>query len=383
MAVYRSHVKNVLSSNSTTGCTVHAYGVKVGYPSYGNDLGTSIRAMSGKPLTILEEAQAAGKAVGLINTSELTEPGTGAFLVRLKSPSDEEEAARQMIEAKPNLILAGGETLLLPEGTKGHHGAPGQRKDGKNLIVRAKELGYTVVYDRAQLLQVPLSAKRVLGVFAAEQLFNRHTEEEIRKLNIPVFVPAAPSLAEMSDFAVRFLAQSSQGFFLVMNDEATDDFSGDNNARDALAGLHRSDDAVGVLRRFTDSHPQTTLLVTADAGSGGFTLLGRITEPQDKIYIPLERNTNMPATIPVADSDAPLDGRDGTGSPPFVTAPDQFGREHLFAVSWGSKVDDAAGILARAAGMNAQLVQGNLDNTGVYRVLYESLFGIRLPLENK
>jgi alkaline phosphatase len=251
MADYRHHTDNMLSLNSVTGATIQAYGVKVAYSSYGSDAGKPVTARSGKKLTILEEAKAAGKAVGLVNTSELSEAGTGTFLARLSTPGeDNNEVARQMIEAQPDLILAGGEVYLLPEGTKGRHGAMGRRKDGKNLIDRAKELGYTIIYTRDELASAPLDAKKVLGVFSAGQLLNRDTEQGLLLKNLPAFVPGSPSIAEMCDFAVKFLSRNPKGFFLAVNDEAPDDFSNENNARDALNSLVLADDAIGVLASY-------------------------------------------------------------------------------------------------------------------------------------
>jgi hypothetical protein len=68
--------------------------------------------------------------------------------------------------------LAGGERFLLPAGVEGRHGA-GEVEDGVNLIARAKELGYTVAYNREELLALdPATTDRVLGVFAHNHTFN-------------------------------------------------------------------------------------------------------------------------------------------------------------------------------------------------------------------
>jgi alkaline phosphatase len=75
---------------------------------------------------------------------------------------------------------------------------------------------------------------------------------------------------------------------------------------------------------------------------------------------------------------APMDGRDGANSPPFLAAPNRDGVRLPFAVAWGSKIDNAGGVLARAVGRKSERVQGNLDNTDVYRVLFEALFDKRL-----
>jgi alkaline phosphatase len=374
IADYRGHFKDVLAAGSNPAVTVHAYGVKVDSQSYGMDAAQPVNSLSGKTLSIMQEAMAAGKSVGIANTAELSEAGSGAFfahVVQTRKGIDKPEVVRQVIEAKPDLILAGGEVLMLPEGVMGRHGEPGVRKDGLNLIERAKALGYTVVFTRDELQAVPLTAERVLGVFAPMGITPEESEEGLLRKNLPPFFPSAPTTAEMAAFALRFLGRNPKGFFFSMNEEGTDNYAGEGNARDALQSLRRADEAIGVFRDFVDRQTNTLLLVTADAPAGGMVLLGRLLPP----YV-MEEHKPLPAKNTThASGGAPLDGRNGKDSAPFVSAPDRAGKRHLFAVSWASRIDNAAGVLTRAAGYNSHLVRGGFDNTKVYRVLYETLFG--------
>ena len=70
---------------------------------------------------------------------------------------------------------------------------------------------------------------------------------------------------------------------------------------------------------------------------------------------------------------------DGTGS----TEGAIFVKRLRFAVSWPSGADVAGGIISRAQGANASLLQskfcGRFDNTDVYRMQYATLFGRMLP----
>jgi hypothetical protein len=86
-------------------------------------------------------------------------------------------------------------------------------------------------------------------------------------------------------------------------------------------------------------------------------------------------------------------GRDPNGAPlagarnkpgggvvePFVSRPDRAGRTHPFVVSWGTMLDSSGGIVARAAGLNADRLGGTLDNTGLYPLFHETLFGEKPP----
>jgi alkaline phosphatase len=374
MVDYRNHVRDSLVGNSNAGCTIHAYGVKVGMGnSIGTDLGKPVQSLSGRTESVMMEARAAGKSIGLINTARLEESGTSAFVTRITNMRDRTEIARQVIEAAPDLILAGGETLLLPENETGKHGKPGVRKDGLNLITRARELGYTVVYTKDELMKTPLTAKKVLGVFAANELIGSGTEEEMKEKGIAIFESSAPTIAEMADFGTRFLSRNPKGFFLAMNEEGADNFSGSNNARAVLESLKRANEAIGVLSAFVARHPKTLLINTADAPSGGFTLLGRLLAPNK-----MELGQPLP---PRDNNGAPIDGRDGTGTMPFESAPDRAGRTFPFAISWSTLDDVSGGVVVKAAGYKSNLVQPPFDNTDVYRVLYTVL--IEKPLAGK
>jgi alkaline phosphatase len=74
-----------------------------------------------------------------------------------------------------------------------------------------------------------------------------------------------------------------------------------------------------------------------------------------------------------------LDGRDGTETPPFVARPDRFGNRLRFGVAWASFDDLLGGVVARAHGLNADLLPTSVDNTDIYRMLYATLFGVWLP----
>jgi alkaline phosphatase len=379
----RTHVKGILTSGSAPSSTAQAFGIKVGFASYGTDRGKPITALSGKPMSIMEEAQQAGKAVGIVSNANVLAPGTGVFYGKIspeqmlpidKTSSGWMTVAEQMLEAKPDLVLGGGETFFLPAGAAGRHGK-GRRTDGKDLIARAKELGYHVIYTRDELKQTPLSAKRVLGLFAAGDLFKASSEEGLRDGKVVKAVSTAPTIVEMTEFALSYLEKKPKGFFLAMNGEIADNYSGELNARDAMLALADDDKTLGVILRHIERSPKTHLLALGDGPSAGFSPLAAFFPGQ---RFPADKP--LPATDPT--TGAPVDGRDGTATPPFVAAPDRFGERLTFAVSWSTRSDHAGGILMRAAGYRADLVHGSMDNTDVYRVLYEVLLGKRLPAGN-
>ena len=85
MGLYRSHQLNSTNSSSHAGATVHAFGVKVPYDTYGNPPSSPIKSASGQDYGIMVEAMMAGMPVGIINSGHICEPGTGVCLANSDS----------------------------------------------------------------------------------------------------------------------------------------------------------------------------------------------------------------------------------------------------------------------------------------------------------
>ncbi|MDA0577353.1 MAG: alkaline phosphatase [Verrucomicrobia bacterium] len=363
LAVYRGHMKTSLAATSHGGATTHAFGVKVHPDSFGMDRDQQLTALSGKPMSIMREALAAGLAVGVVNSGDIEEPGTGVFLASTKNRNNGQEIAEQVVLSGAHVILSGGERWLLPKGVKGRHGE-GERTDGKDLIAEARALGYAVVHNRVELAALPSDTRRVLGVFAHHHTFHAHPEEDLRAQGLPLYLADAPSVGEMTAAALAVLSLHDKRFLLVAEEEGTDNFCNVNNAAGAMEALRRADAAYGVARDYLQRHPATLLITAADSDASGLEV---IAFPPDRAAAPLPRTTS---------NGAPLDGRDGTETLPFVAEPDQFGNRLPFGIAWTGFEDGAGGILARAEGANAEALRGgSCDNSDIYRLMYLTLFG--------
>lgn len=363
IGVYTGHMADRLTGTSHGGATVHAYGVKVQADSFGLDGTEEITAFSGQQASIAEEAMAAGRAVALVQSGAITEPGTAAFVSSSPSRDDDMLIAAQVIESGVPVILAGGEAYLLPEGTVGRHG-DGTRTDGRNLIEEATAAGYAVVYTREELLALDTATTdKVLGVFAHEHTFNDQDFERNAIEGLPTYVETAPTIAEMADVALRIVSRDPEGFFAVIEEEGTDNLSNNMNAAGALEALARADEAVGVIHRFVEGRDDTLMVVAADSDAGGLQVL---------------TGSEAPAGEPVAvttDGGGILLGQQGRLGDVFMSAPDAQGVSHPFGITYVGYNDVAGGILVRAAGLNADKVEPLMDSTEVYALMYETLFG--------
>ena len=437
LAAYRGHMFDRLTATSNGGATAHAFGYKVqGVDSYGQDRGRPILALSGYPGSVMREAAAAGHPVGVVNDGDAGEPGTGAYLAEVELRYNATEIARQIIEGRPGaddppptVVLGGGERFFLPEDTPrctdGVHpgcavhedplnGRGPARKDGRNLVQEAIEAGWVVLRTREEFerLRQELEADgtyapRVLGLFAADDIFNDAPEEEIARAGLIYesrpdddkhgrFIiwgdrPGTlgydpPTAAEMTQVALTILERRSHAaglpFLLVVEVESTDNLPNRNNAIGTLRALKRADDVIGVARAFQERVPETLVLTAADSDAAGFQLIDPPPVDQDGWVTGMEGNpTGIDAELLVFS----VDGIEGRRSRPFVAAPDAFGTAFPFAIAWVGTPDVAGGVVSRAQGLHAELLRtrysAGFDNTDVYRLLYRALFGKELSSE--
>ncbi|MEW6662957.1 MAG: alkaline phosphatase [Bacillota bacterium] len=391
-AVYNGHMKDNLTGTSNAGAVTHAYGVKVHDRSYGLDeSGNPVVSRSGQRLTILEEAKAAGFSVGMVNTGTITEPGTGVWGARVADRNDHAGIAKELI-MRPDgqvidVIFGGGEVWFLPNTIVGRHGKPGRRTDGLNLITEAIARGYRVIYTKDELLNLPPETTRVLGLFAAHDTYNdnndeatpryTYTEEQLRAEGLMDYDPNAPTFAQMVDAAIKILSKNqNRGFYLVAEEEGTDNLANFAlNARGTIEATKRADDAIGVALEFARRNPNTLVITAADSEASGLSVVGNPPLSTGNV-VPTQELRRRDGTIYFTEY---LDGRDGTNTPPFMSAPDRNGNSWPFAIAWSTRADHSGSIVARAFGLHADMLRGTVDNTEIYRIKYRVLFDKVLP----
>jgi alkaline phosphatase len=365
VAVYDGRLSDALAASSNGGATVHAWGVRAPHLAFGL-VGPEARSLSGHAGPLMREAQAAGLAVGLVQTGAHYEPGSAVHLTSAAKRADEAEISAGLLASGAPVLLGAGEAWFRPAGAAGRHG-PGKRTDGRDLVAEARSAGYTVLFTRDELLAADPAAPgaKFLGLFALDHTFNDRTEEELRAAGLPHYQPQAPSYAEMIAFALRALERAPGGFFLVAEEEGTDNFANKNNAAGTLEAHARADAGIGVARAFLARRPDTLVLVASDSNAGSMTVNGPRAATLDPARPLPERDPNG----------APIDGRAGTGTLPFVAKPDEAGRTLPFWIAWGAKDDTAGGVIVRAEGRHADLLPPNVDNIGLYRLMHLTLFG--------
>ncbi|MEO1184084.1 MAG: alkaline phosphatase, partial [Cyanobacteria bacterium J06636_27] len=237
--------------------------------------------------------------------------------------------------------------------------------------------------------------EKLLGVFAADDTFDDQTEEELG-LNtdtpLPLYVETAPTVAEMLDASLKIIEDDPDGFFAVVEEEGTDNFSNNNNAVGTIEAMSRADAAIGSAIDYIDNQDPNTLLVTAaDSDGGGLEVFqykpyDRPEGNFDEDNPELSSQPEVPfiTVNPTTERDDVnyLDGVDGSTASeenpwvPFSAKDSLDGEMGDFGIGWVGTPDVPGSIVAKTYGLNADKLASTVDNTGIYDIMYETLFGM-------
>ena len=200
---------------------------------------------------ILAVARDAGKATGLVTTATVTHATPAGFAANVAARNDERTIMEQYLERDYDLLLGGG--LSFVEETE----------DKPSLYPEIKAGGYELVRNRDELLAAKRKDPRLIGLFAKGHLpyevDRLHSEEELHN--------SVPSIAEMTEIALRRLSANAHGFILQIEAARVDHAAHINDIGGLLFDQLAFDNAVGVALKFARERDDTLVIVTTDHGN--------------------------------------------------------------------------------------------------------------------
>jgi alkaline phosphatase len=197
--------------------------------------------------TVLETAERAGLATGLVTTTHLIDATPAAFAAHVPDRRQGYAIARQ--------IAGGGIEVLLGDGRAAFD--PATRPDSLNLVATLRR-DHVWVEDPAALTAVAAadSVRALVGLFALDR--EHHTAAR------------RPSLAEMTAAALEVLDRDPDGFFLLVENEHSDHFGHANlPLADIVAEILHLDEAIRVALEYRAESPATLIIVLGDHETGG------------------------------------------------------------------------------------------------------------------
>lgn len=240
------------------------------------------RIQANQVSSILKQAQDAGKSTGIITNTRITHATPAAAYAHVSNRRWEcdtyvprnleppcKDIARQLIEDEPgsrlNVIMGGGRRCFfghynIDPGPTGH---AGMRQDGRNLInqwiERRKESSdqnYAFVNSTENLRLINIErTDYLLGLFS----YSHMSYEELRDTSRF----GEPSLAEMTEVAIKILSKNPNGYLLLVEGGRIDHAHHENVAGVALRETISLSWAVQTARNMVDGR-DTLLAVTSD-----------------------------------------------------------------------------------------------------------------------
>jgi alkaline phosphatase len=202
------------------------------------------------PVPILPHAKQSGKFVGVATSTRVTHATPAGFCCNVSGGRGaEKEIGAQMLDRRIDLILGGG-------------------RNSFGDFQHANDSGYRVLKSRQELMTVGAGAEPglMLGAFS-----DSHLAYEIDRLNDEKIRTEQPSLAELTDVALRIASSSASGsrngFFLQIEGARIDHAAHANDALGLLFDQIAFDDAVAVAMKFVDQRDDTLLIVCTDHGN--------------------------------------------------------------------------------------------------------------------
>lgn len=248
-------VSGVVTDSASAG-TAFATGNK----TYNAGISVSNEEVSKPFASVIEAAEAAGKATGLVSTARITHATPAVYASHVRSRDNELAIASQYLESGVDVLLGGGSSFF----TSKDEG--GRRSDG-SLIPQFEAKGYTYITNASQLNRLNQNDEQVLGLFSSS-----HIPYVLDRTN------EIPSLAQMTKKAIELLEKDEDGFVVMIEGGRIDHAAHANDFPSTVQEVLDFDAAVKVALDYAKKDGNTSIVITADHETGGLSL------SRDNIY---------------------------------------------------------------------------------------------------
>ncbi len=194
----------------------------------------------------------AGKATGLVTTTEVTHATPAGFSANVPQRGMQDEIAEQYYERDFDVILGGGY----------RHFDPDEREDGRDLFADFEAKGYQVVRSKGQLMNYRGSDDKVLGTF-----YRGHVPYTTDHMSIDEYKEDIPTLAEMTEVALERLSGNDQGFLLQVEGGRVDHAAHGNDVAGLIYDQIAFDEAIAKCVAFAEERGDTLVVITTDHGN--------------------------------------------------------------------------------------------------------------------
>lgn len=247
----RTQWANGFITDSAPGATAFSTGFK----SDDKHIATLPIADKDKPkATILEAAKLAGKATGLVATSEIMHATPADFAGHDSARSNYDAIGEQMVYNNIDVVLGAGDSFLTAD----------VRADREDILGVIKA-NYTYTTSPTQALA---ATGKLWASFSPKNLaydMDRNPANEL-------------SLAQMTGKAIELLSKDSDGFFLMVEGSKVDWAAHANDTIGILSDTLAFDKAVGVALEYAKKSQDTIVISVTDHGNSGISIGSHATD---------------------------------------------------------------------------------------------------------
>ena len=327
-----------------------------------------------KPKTLLKRARKAGLSTGLITTTRITHATPAAFYGHSVSRDWEQAAdidpraakfgctslADQLLKAMPDMVLGGGREKFTQEQLESW-----QSQDGHIFADTAQSF-------RQALTDPDLGQKTLFALFSPSHMSYEADRDNAKE----------PSLAEMTEAAIKALSNRGTGYVLLVEAGRVDHAHHGTNAFRAMRDMQALNEAVKIAKTKTGN--DTLIMVTADH-SHVFTISGY--PARGNPILGLVRSPDPEAGQPAEDFAKDLDGKPyttlGYANGPNIRHPEhetldekqvlQPDYQQHSTVRLGSETHAGEDVPLYARGPGADQVRGVIEQDQIAHIIDQAL----------
>ncbi len=243
--------------------SAHAY--TTGHKSSTNALGVYVSRSANnidhpKVETITSLAQRnKTMAVGIVTNTEIEDATPASMVAHTRRRADYDIIVQQMFDAKPDVIMGGGSANFIPKSTPGS-----KRGDEQDFIAKFKEAGYPLATTATEMKAVVnADTRKFLGLFNLGNMDGALDRKFLKGGTVKRF-PDQPDLTDQVRTAIDILSKNENGFVLMVESGMIDKYTHVLDMERAVYDTIMLDNAVKVARDWALPRNDTLIMVLAD-----------------------------------------------------------------------------------------------------------------------
>ena len=238
-------VTNFSSDNFITDSAAAGTALSTGTKTYNGAIGVDSDTVAVE--NIREKCEKMGMATGVVVTCAVTHATPAAYVAHQPNRGMYEAIAGDFIKSGIDVFIGGGYKFFT------------DRKDGRDLTVDLKNIGYQVLTSMDDIVKV--KSGKLAGLVAPEHL--------------PAIKDGRDNMLEnATETALTILSNDPDGYFIMIEGSQIDWGGHQNNTTYITTEVLDFDKAIGKALAFAAKDKETLVIVTADHETGGFAIKG-------------------------------------------------------------------------------------------------------------